>query len=113
MVTYAYCHKDDDDNEKCKKLMADLYEAMFIVEDRLAAMYVDNLNLYNLARWDANPTLPPGAGSWRGHGEQVLGWKNRLRNIINKMLAAGCRIPPYAWELLKAPIPDRPAFPIK
>jgi RHS repeat-associated protein len=111
LVTYQACHKDDDNDEECKKLIAEIYQVTNTVEGRLSDLYVDSLNLYNLARSSPSPSLPKGSGSWIGHITQVTGWRTRLRNLIDKATKLGCKVPPYARELAYTPIPSRPALP--
>jgi RHS repeat-associated protein len=111
MATYAYCHKDDD--EECKKIIEEIYAAMNVVEGRLSDMYVDSIGLYTKAYDRPSPSLPKGTGSWTGHATQAGGWQRRLRKLIDEAVKKGCKVPPYAWDLAKAPIPERPALPPK
>lgn len=108
---YLACHEDNQD--KCKEKIAEVYRAIAEVEKRLADLYVDRYNLYNLARSAPSPSLPKGTGSWDGHQNAARDAKTWLGRAIKEALAAKCKVPPYAWELLKAPIPTRPALPIK
>ena len=110
-ATYQACHPDDED--KCKKIIAEIYEVMNVVEGRLADLYVDSLNLYNLAYSSPSPSLPKGSGSYKGHVTQVIGWQRKLRDLVDRATKMGCKVPPYARELAYAPIPTRPALPVK
>ncbi|WP_211443568.1 RHS repeat protein [Collimonas humicola] len=109
--TYLACHSDDED--KCKAKIAEVYRAMAAVEKRLADLYVDRYNQYNIARSVPSPSLPKGTGSWDGHQSAARDAKTWLGRAIKEALAAKCQVPPYAWDLLKAPIPTHPALPVK
>ena len=106
IATYQMCHKDDD--EECKKLIAEIYRVMDIVEKRLTDMYLDNLDLYNQAYSTPSPSLPKGSGTWQGHVTQVDGWQRRLRSLIQEAIKKGCKVPKHAWDLAYAPIPTKP-----
>ena len=106
LLTYEACHADEGD--KCKKIQADILEAMGVIEGRLADMLFDKLDLFNLAYSSPNAALPPNSGSWTGHARQLESWQNRLRNLIPKAQSMGCKVPPHAYTLAYAPIPNRP-----
>lgn len=106
ILAYEACHPDE--GEKCKKIQADMLEAMGVIEGRLADMLFDKLNLFNLAYATPNPSLPPNSGSWTGHARQLESWQNRLRNLIPKAQSMGCKVPPHAYTLAYAKIPTRP-----
>jgi len=110
VATYRWCYggKNGRKDDECKEKLAKIWLAMNEVEQRLAALYTDKLNLYNLAYSVPSPSLPKGSGSWLGHIHQLTGWQNRLRNLIAEALAAGCYVPKYAWQLAYATIPTRP-----
>jgi RHS repeat-associated protein len=108
VATYVACHKDDDKDDECKKLIAEIYQVMGVVEGRLADMYIDSLDLYTQAYNSPSPSLPKGSGSWTGHVTQVTGWQRRLRKLIDEAIKKGCKVPPYAWTLAYASIPDKP-----
>jgi RHS repeat-associated protein len=106
VLAYEACHPDEGD--KCKQIQADMLEAMGVIEGRLADMLFDKLDLFNLAHSSPNPALPPNSGSWTGHARQLESWQNRLRNLIVKAQSMGCKVPPHAYTLAYAPIPQRP-----
>jgi len=105
-AVYQACHNGNDD--ECKKLIAEIYKTMSVVEGRLSDLYADNYDLYNLANQTPSPSLPKGTGSWAGHITQVTGWQRRLRDLIDKAIKKGCKVPKYAWDLAYAKIPSRP-----
>jgi RHS repeat-associated protein len=107
LLTYEACHPDE--GEKCKKIQADILEAMGVIEGRLTAMHFDKLNLFNLAYASSNPALPPNSGSWIGHARAVESWQIRLQNLIPRAQAMGCMLPPHAYTLAYAPVPSRPS----
>jgi RHS repeat-associated protein len=55
-ATYQACHPDND--EKCKKLLSDIYDVMNQIEGRLSDLYLDRFNQYNFAYDKPNPSLP-------------------------------------------------------
>lgn len=106
VLAYEACHPDE--GGKCKQIQADILEAMGVIEGRLADMLFDKLDLFNLAYSSPNPALPPNSGSWTGHARQLESWQNRLRNLIVKAQSMGCKVPPHAYTLAYASIPQRP-----
>lgn len=105
-ATYQICFPDKEDD--CKRIIAQIWEAMNMIEGRLADLYIDKYDLYNKARSAPSPSLPKGTGSWNGHVTQLIGWQNRLRNLIDEAIKKGCKVPPNAWNLAYADIPKRP-----
>ena len=105
LATYLACRPDDED--RCRKLLEDIYEAMHEIESRLVALYVDKHNLKTIAPAKPSPSLAKGSGSWNGHIVQLEGWQRRLRNLIDDAVAKRCLVPSFAWKLAYAGIPPR------
>jgi RHS repeat-associated protein len=95
-------------NDECDKLLKEIYRYMNTIRGRIVDLLTDPLNLYNLAFSSPNSSLPPGSGTWMGHQQQVQGWQQGLRNLLEEARKKGCRVPPGAWGLASRPIPSQP-----
>ena len=71
-MTYEACHADEGD--KCKKIQADILEAMGVIEGRLADMLFDKLDLFNLA-------YSPGVRIVVASPDEVNTYRGRTREI--------------------------------
>lgn len=99
------CNFDD----RCARIVAEIRQAMHEVNRRSEEMLVDKCNMYNLARFAPNPALGPGCpGSWSGHGEQIMGWQNRLRNKISEAIRNNCYLPFGAMRAAYRGLPTMP-----
>ena len=79
------------------------------INRRSEEMLVDKCNMYNLARFAPNPALGPGCpGYWGGHGEQIKGWQNRLRNKISEAIRKNCYLPFGAMRAAYRGLPSMP-----
>jgi hypothetical protein len=99
---------DQCGNGECDKLLQEIYRFMNAINGRIIDLLTDPLNLYNLAFSTPNTLLPPGSGTWMGHQQQVSGWQQGLRNLLEEARKKGCRVPPGAWALASRPIPSQP-----
>lgn len=99
------CNFDD----RCARIVAEIRQAMHEINRRSEEMLVDKCNMYNLARFAPNPALGPGCpGYWGGHGEQIKGWQNRLRNKISEAIRKNCYLPFGAMRAAYRGLPSMP-----
>jgi hypothetical protein len=97
------------EGDRCAQIIRDIKQAMQEINGRAEEMLVDKCNMYNLARVAPNPALGVGCpGSWRGHGEQIQGWQNRLRGLISQALRNNCRLPFGALAAAYRGLPKMP-----
>ncbi len=95
----------------CDDLKKEIERTRGKIIGRYMDMRDDKYKLYPI-----NPQKIPGVGSWKGHGDQLNGWKTRLRNLLteygkkcgdvndlNKGLDNDC------WHWATVPTPSKPA----
>ena len=103
VLTYQMCNPEDN----CDSRLVAIYRLMAEVEGRLTDLYFDKLNLKINAPQKPSPSLPAGSGSWNGHIQQLEQKQGQLRRAITDALASGCKVPPFAFRLAYASLPDR------
>jgi len=99
----------EHDEEKCRKILEEIYRYMNTVNRRIDEMLVDQHRLFDFA-YDKPLTGGPlaGKGTWTGHYRQASGWQEGLRNLIREALKYRCKIPREAWEAAYRKIPMSP-----
>ena len=93
----------------CDNLRCEIYRAMDTIDRRTNDLLNDPQlwNLYNTAYDTPNPAYPD-KGTWTGHQQQLQGWKNRLKKLIDDAIKNNCEFPQSAWRFAYQ---DPPRFP--
>lgn len=103
--------KTQAEEEKCKELAHAVYSQGEVLDNRIADLKKDKLNLFKIAKSAPSPSLPKGTGSWDGHVHQAKGVQNGLRRDVMAYDKAGCDSPKIQKRdrsLAWAQIPTRP-----
>jgi hypothetical protein len=97
------CEYDDD---KCRKILADIYALIREINDRIEAMLRDDNRLYDFA-YDTPLEVGPlsGKGTYTGHYQQADGKQRNLRKRILDALKYKCKVPKEAWDAAFRKIP--------
>jgi hypothetical protein len=92
---------------ECKDLNDKAKSKRDEIRKRIQELREDQHDLFNkhYYRWQAHPVY----GSWEGHIEQLKGWQQGLRNVLDKARSKGC--PPAGDDVNKTstePAPTQP-----
>jgi hypothetical protein len=104
-ITPKRCEYDD---EKCRKILSEIYRYLQTVNSRIDDMQADKFRLFDFAYDKELPALA-GKGTWVGHFQQATGWQNGLRRLIREALKYRCPVPREAWEAAYRKIPLSPS----
>ena len=102
---FANCPPDPD----CPRILRDIDAATTQVTNRYDAMANDEWSLFTRAF-----TTPIAGqerkGTWKGHGDQLDGWRRRLQKLISEADTKRCPVPLRSrWVAYMTPTPLNPA----